>query len=106
MQLRWQETAQGSLASDGFRELILPLVQMCGVCRAETPKQKGPVQLHRSNSGGKCSGPNNLGSSRLSTGDGDNTPYLVSTEYKLNQVTNIHGGVLLALNVSCFPSYL
>lgn len=65
MQLRQQETTQGSPASDGFRELVLPLVQMCGVCRAETPKQKGTVQLHRSNSGGKCSGPDNLGSSRL-----------------------------------------
>lgn len=27
-------------------------------------------------------------------------------ECRLNQVTNIHEGVLLALNVSCFPSYL
>lgn len=50
MQLRWQETTRGSPASDGFRELILPLVQTCGVCRgtqwyndrAETPKQKMP----------------------------------------------------------------
>lgn len=61
------------------------------------PNRKGPVQHHGSNSGGKCSGPNNPGSSRLGTGDGDNTPHLVSTEYRVNLVTNIHEGVLLAL---------
>ena len=42
MQLRWQETTRGSPASDGFRELILPLVQTCGVCRGTQTGLKPP----------------------------------------------------------------